>query len=159
MYDLVICMTFVMFFFKQKTAYDVRISDWSSDVCSSDLTELPGFFRIHSCGGLIEEQKLRLPRQRARQLHALLNAIRQATDDGIDMRQKAQLFDELPGFLVCRAARATGTGQAQKFRNHVAAKARKTPDHNIFKDGAFPEQLQVLERTGDRKSTRLNSSH
>src|SRR3546814_5792652 len=25
-------------FFKQKTAYDMRISDWSSDVCSSDLT-------------------------------------------------------------------------------------------------------------------------
>src|SRR3546814_15921445 len=28
---------FVFFFFKQKTAYDLRISDWSSDVCSSDL--------------------------------------------------------------------------------------------------------------------------
>src|SRR3546814_7846530 len=27
------------FFFKQKTAYEVRISDWSSDVCSSDLDE------------------------------------------------------------------------------------------------------------------------
>src|SRR3546814_7666624 len=27
----------VLFFFKQKTAYDMRISDWSSDVCSSDL--------------------------------------------------------------------------------------------------------------------------
>src|SRR3546814_20773789 len=26
-------------FFKQKTAYEVRISDWSSDVCSSDLAE------------------------------------------------------------------------------------------------------------------------
>src|SRR3546814_20860911 len=26
-----------MFFFKQKTSYEVRISDWSSDVCSSDL--------------------------------------------------------------------------------------------------------------------------
>src|SRR3546814_8707665 len=26
-----------VFFFKQKTAYEVRISDWSSDVCSSDL--------------------------------------------------------------------------------------------------------------------------
>src|SRR3546814_1374216 len=26
-----------MFFFKQKTAYEMRISDWSSDVCSSDL--------------------------------------------------------------------------------------------------------------------------
>src|SRR3546814_8818969 len=27
-----------IFFFKQKTAYEMRISDWSSDVCSSDLT-------------------------------------------------------------------------------------------------------------------------
>src|SRR3546814_9340857 len=27
----------ILFFFKQKTAYEVRISDWSSDVCSSDL--------------------------------------------------------------------------------------------------------------------------
>src|SRR3546814_10023194 len=27
-----------LFFFKQKTAYEMRISDWSSDVCSSDLT-------------------------------------------------------------------------------------------------------------------------
>src|SRR3546814_6518632 len=29
------------FFFKQKTAYEMRISDWSSDVCSSDLIEYP----------------------------------------------------------------------------------------------------------------------
>src|SRR3546814_9041230 len=28
---------FFVFFFKQKTAYEMRISDWSSDVCSSDL--------------------------------------------------------------------------------------------------------------------------
>src|SRR3546814_4399551 len=32
---LVFC--FFFFFFKQKTAYEMRISDWSSDVCSSDL--------------------------------------------------------------------------------------------------------------------------
>src|SRR3546814_3941149 len=30
------CVSF-FFFFKQKTAYEMRISDWSSDVCSSDL--------------------------------------------------------------------------------------------------------------------------
>src|SRR3546814_8434076 len=30
---------FLFFFFKQKTAYEMRISDWSSDVCSSDLDE------------------------------------------------------------------------------------------------------------------------
>src|SRR3546814_4565015 len=31
-----VCIVF-FFFFKQKTAYEMRISDWSSDVCSSDL--------------------------------------------------------------------------------------------------------------------------
>src|SRR3546814_5125196 len=34
----IICaLVFLFFFFKQKTAYEMRISDWSSDVCSSDL--------------------------------------------------------------------------------------------------------------------------
>src|SRR3546814_1115049 len=32
---------FYFFFFKQKTAYEIRISDWSSDVCSSDLRVWP----------------------------------------------------------------------------------------------------------------------
>src|SRR3546814_4583769 len=31
------CMCIIVFFFQQKTAYEMRISDWSSDVCSSDL--------------------------------------------------------------------------------------------------------------------------
>src|SRR3546814_9704120 len=31
----------IFFFFKQKTAYEMRISDWSSDVCSSDLGQTP----------------------------------------------------------------------------------------------------------------------
>src|SRR3546814_3877534 len=34
--SLMLCLLYV-FFFKQKTAYEMRISDWSSDVCSSDL--------------------------------------------------------------------------------------------------------------------------
>src|SRR3546814_1063629 len=33
-------MVLLFFFFKQKTAYEMRISDWSSDVCSSDLAVL-----------------------------------------------------------------------------------------------------------------------
>src|SRR3546814_14797400 len=32
----------ILFFFKQKTAYEMRISDWSSDVCSSDLLSMTG---------------------------------------------------------------------------------------------------------------------
>src|SRR3546814_7423706 len=43
------CMSCVLFFFffKQKTAYEMRISDWSSDVCSSDLA---GDQRLQECG-------------------------------------------------------------------------------------------------------------
>src|SRR3546814_3249431 len=34
-----VCVFGGFFFFKQKTAYEMRISDWSSDVCSSDLVD------------------------------------------------------------------------------------------------------------------------
>src|SRR3546814_21055267 len=40
------------FFFKQKTAYEMRISDWSSDVCSSDLSE---FRALDQCRELSPE--------------------------------------------------------------------------------------------------------
>src|SRR3546814_2300287 len=40
---------FFFFFFKQKTAYEMRISDWSSDVCSSDLK-----------AGLVEEAQAKV---------------------------------------------------------------------------------------------------
>src|SRR3546814_12247949 len=36
-----LCCVVVFFFFKQKTAYEMRISDWSSEVCSSDLHVRP----------------------------------------------------------------------------------------------------------------------
>src|SRR3546814_2410796 len=50
-------LVFFFFFFKQKTAYEMRISDWSSDVCSSDL-EL----------ALMEDRLLRIAR-REQHLH------------------------------------------------------------------------------------------
>src|SRR3546814_6105873 len=37
---------FLFFFFKQKTAYEMRISDWSSDVCSSDLLADAAYGRV-----------------------------------------------------------------------------------------------------------------
>src|SRR3546814_2145569 len=42
-------MCFFFFFFKQKTAYEMRISDWSSDVCSSDLAGA-AVARLHDGG-------------------------------------------------------------------------------------------------------------
>src|SRR3546814_1670206 len=51
-------VVYLIFFFKQKTAYEMRISDWSSDVCSSDLADAgsaPDHVRRNrwagSCGG------------------------------------------------------------------------------------------------------------
>src|SRR3546814_7597927 len=49
---LIDCCYGVVFFFKQKTAYEMRISDWSSDVCSSDLRDIPDAFGRGAGGGL-----------------------------------------------------------------------------------------------------------
>src|SRR3546814_8170775 len=38
----IVILSVILFFFKQKTAYEMRISDWSSDVCSSDLSHASG---------------------------------------------------------------------------------------------------------------------
>src|SRR3546814_8682363 len=50
-----VCSSYVyyfVFFFKQKTAYDMRISDWSSDVCSSDLGDV---FPLHDIFPILAE--------------------------------------------------------------------------------------------------------
>src|SRR3546814_3349861 len=59
MFDFLFCF---FFFFKQKTAYEMRISDWSSDVCSSDLTMAP------------RHEYLRAFRQRLEQAAAIVRA-------------------------------------------------------------------------------------
>src|SRR3546814_2461750 len=41
-------IVFSFFFFKQKTAYEMRISDWSSDVCSSDLHQKADGAAVHA---------------------------------------------------------------------------------------------------------------
>src|SRR3546814_5748289 len=52
----VVLSWFVFFFFvKQKTAYELRISDWSSDVCSSDLQQLKDPAQEKRAKALMEE--------------------------------------------------------------------------------------------------------
>src|SRR3546814_6445989 len=120
----------LFFFFKQKTAYDMRISDWSSDVCSSDLhwrriwPRRSGYGIDDECVGV----SVRF-RQRVRQR-------------GIARRlaRWAELAAALPVRAVCRAIVG--------HRVHRAACEQ-------------PAQLAVPDPAGggDRKSTRLNSSH
>src|SRR3546814_11051048 len=65
MFLIVVCV--FVFFFKQKTAYEMRISDWSSDVCSSDLRLSGGVGGpvglIAHMIGLEEAEKVRCGRQ------------------------------------------------------------------------------------------------
>src|SRR3546814_10029091 len=57
-------MLVCFFFFKQKTAYEMRISDWSSDVCSSDLLGLRTSLRARPAAQVLEDFPCRVaPRQ------------------------------------------------------------------------------------------------
>src|SRR3546814_1551584 len=76
-FSVVLLFCFVysfFFFFKQKTAYEMRISDWSSDVCSSDLTL--GVAMDTALMGLAELSALRLQHDRNSSLS--LNSYRNA---------------------------------------------------------------------------------
>src|SRR3546814_1217215 len=53
-----VCKSKAFFFFKQKTAYEMRISDWSSDVCSSDLIENGFKLYVQEQGGKLAGQEL-----------------------------------------------------------------------------------------------------
>src|SRR3546814_2647852 len=62
------CLPLLFFFFKQKTAYEMRISDWSSDVCSSDLVERGGHRRVSAAdrgGDAVAEDERQFGRKSA----------------------------------------------------------------------------------------------
>src|SRR3546814_3718851 len=69
------------FFFKQKTAYEMRISDWSSDVCSSDLPR-----RQRQCNPARDDQRAMHPRGPAREIVGAIKADPQ--------RRHAERFDQ-----------------------------------------------------------------
>src|SRR3546814_1424791 len=89
-----ICLEVVFFFFKQKTAYEVRISDWSSDVCSSDLalTWLAVAVFVLSVSFLPlarpDDVSARLPLALTPLLHLASQALFPAAVLGVVLRQK-----------------------------------------------------------------------
>src|SRR3546814_198093 len=72
-----------VFFFKQKTAYEMRISDWSSDVCSSDLRTV--------LAAACVQGKLRALQQLGKGLYALLATRRAAVDGRVVQRYGARI--------------------------------------------------------------------
>src|SRR3546814_3714833 len=128
-------LLFVFFFFKQKTAYEMRISDWSSDVCSSDLLDrVLGQVR-HAVHGVVDADAVPVDGGRLRQL------VLEVHEDLLALARA----DRRPGrdAVVEPGARRRLAGW-QKLR--------------LAGPGGEEARLGRL-REGDRKSTRLNSSH
>src|SRR3546814_14849962 len=70
------CVFVVFFFFKQKTAYELRISDWSSDVCSSDLITAEQFADVAA------QEMHRIPDPDDPLVEVLLNGLVDGLPDG-----------------------------------------------------------------------------
>src|SRR3546814_11752931 len=97
------------FFFKQKTAYDVRISDWSSDVCSSDLRIRRAWRLLHFSGQYMSFADLGLSEE-------LLRAVNEA---GYDKPTPIQT-QAIPQVLMMKdliGIAQTGTGKTARFRS------------------------------------------
>src|SRR3546814_2416434 len=108
----------VFFFFKQKTAYEMRISDWSSDVCSSDLWRIEGgSFYARNCMGFAYA--------RAERWAPAIVAFEQGADEAErngEMAQSARLWAQAGNA-------ALAGGDAAKARDDFdAALARGLPD-------------------------------
>src|SRR3546814_1983408 len=114
-----------LFFFKQKTAYEMRISDWSSDVCSSDLDDLRVRWRWSAARA-----------GRRRHLRAAARRARRGCPAVIDFGLVVSLIAAI-GAPALLAARWSDGDESSSFLDDVTA--------------------PLL--AGDRKSTRLNSSH
>src|SRR3546814_16333877 len=110
----------VFFFFKQKTAYEMRISDWSSDVCSSDLC------RAHArlLGAV-------LARGRARRRGQCVRGRRSGTDHAAGPgRAVSRRTDGRLGLRVCRAHRRLRSEERRVGKECVSTcRSRWSPYH------------------------------
>src|SRR3546814_1068747 len=145
---MMVCVIYIVlyfFFFKQKTAYEMRISDWSSDVCSSDLRENEIDLVV-----IGPEQPL---------VEGLANALAQAGIKAFGPSAKAAQLEGSKGFTKDLCARAgIPTAAYARFDSAEAARAylATQPVPVVIKaDGLAAGKGVVI----DRKSTRLNSSH
>src|SRR3546814_7826670 len=100
---------FVFFFFKQKTAYEMRISDWSSDVCSSDL-RAKGSSDVTVYHGAVEKLKDLETRNPKIQFQLLYNNAKYAEEQyasAIDAMIEGAFLAVVAVFLFLRDWRAT----------------------------------------------------
>src|SRR3546814_10485188 len=145
-----------VFFFKQKTAYEMRISDWSSDVCSSDLPMACLQATPSQDRATIDFTINRPPSEGSRrQFSSTLASLSKRSD-------LAQLLGHQPS-MGQPAHRMAGAAWIARTGWNVE------PERVVLTNGVqhgLAVVLAALARPGDlvlteedRKSTRLNSSH
>src|SRR3546814_1007061 len=133
------------FVFKQKTAYEMRISDWSSDVCSSDLVDRGQLARREPFGRLGQ-----------RKLRKGLRKRRRGTDHGSDIggravgaRRRCEL-DSRRGRRERRDFRETGHKSASPFFPFVLSLSKHRPSscaaERKNRSEEHPSDLQSLMR-------------
>src|SRR3546814_9722173 len=119
-------MLFCIFFFKQKTAYEMRISDWSSDVCSSDLDDHVARFGL---------------------------AVRRPPPHVRPARDRERLGARAH---VERAVGVAAVGEPDRQLRVLPRRIRLLIGERLDREVAGKTRVGG---GGDRKSTRLNSSH
>src|SRR3546814_7841101 len=133
-----------VFFFKQKTAYEMRISDWSSDVCSSDLRTAAAGVEATGSGqgfGLLADDGADLGTAGQHEALSLVDRMVSRTAGGAG--EKEQVF---------AAEARSGRQREQQARALVRVE-------RIVGGVAACRHRQTEKLEADRKSTRLNSSH
>src|SRR3546814_6667625 len=156
-------LSFVFFFFKQKTAYVSRISDWSSDVCSSDLISWPEHVTIFTVPVRVAVQygvRLIVWGENPQNEYGGPAA---ASQDNILTRRWLEEFGGLLGLRVSDLLEVDGIEPRHLIQytypsDEMLACVGVT---GIFLGYYFPWDgwTNALLAQADRKSTRLNSSH
>src|SRR3546814_9626970 len=128
----------LFFFFKQKTAYEMRISDWSSDVCSSDLME--------RYAEIVAALKIRTTNKKGRHV-STARAIEFLETDGVETPEG--LVKVAPGLLkratIDRLLRSSGLDYARVTRPHAAVRFQARRSNELWHFDMSPSDLKQVE--------------
>src|SRR3546814_139739 len=155
----------VVFFFKHKTAYEMRISDWSSDVCSSDLPEVRRT-PPQRVEGNLQVRGQGLVRERAVDAKAQVDrcAIANVSQQLLVVRRFQPVHEtgQLPSDGVIhqpRSQQASLTGPRLDRHETLRQLVPHRSVHLVAGASGDSAAHGLHETTLDRKSPRLNSSH